>query len=121
MMGSDRMKFVRARRTVGVAIVVLLALTVAACSNSRAATTNSTNPPTSANDAALLGPVADATGTPVRVGLITDGGACSWMRGRRRSTGRAGDGCLAQSAHERACWPPDDARRLRRQPGSGHS
>jgi branched-chain amino acid transport system substrate-binding protein len=77
MMESDRMRFVRARRTVGVAVVALLALTVAACSNSRAATTNSTNPPTSANDAALLGPVADATGTPVRVGLITDGGACS--------------------------------------------
>ena len=121
MLEPDRMRFVRVHRTVGVTVVALLALTVAACGNSGANSPNSTNPSTNANDAALLGPVARATGTPVKVGLITDGGTQQRVRGRGRSTGRGGDSCLAQSAHERACWPPDDARRLRRQPGSGHS
>ena len=77
MMESDRMRFVRARRTIGVAVLAVLALTVAACSNSSTDSPNSTNPSTHANDAALLGPVARAIGTPVKVGLITDGGSCS--------------------------------------------
>jgi branched-chain amino acid transport system substrate-binding protein len=64
-----------------------LALVAAACSSGGSSTGgNSTASSTTVapvSTAALLGPSAPATGTPVKVGLITDGGTCDQCSGAR--------------------------------------
>jgi branched-chain amino acid transport system substrate-binding protein len=56
-----------------------LMLTAAACGSSTTASGSQTTASTSTAvaNAALLGPANRAAGTPVKVGLITDGGACN--------------------------------------------
>jgi branched-chain amino acid transport system substrate-binding protein len=78
---SDRRDSGRARRALPVvALTAMLAWGTVACAGSSATAGPSAPPttkPSAATTADLLGPVARATGTPVKVGLITDGSACT--------------------------------------------
>jgi branched-chain amino acid transport system substrate-binding protein len=73
------------RHTAGAALVVVLVLLAAACgsssksgspSNATSTTAAGGSTPTTWTTASLLGAEQRATGTPVKVGLITNGGAC---------------------------------------------
>ena len=71
------------RRAIGVGLLAALLAGVAACGSSSksssgtgSSSTTSGGPPTTASTTSLLGPEAPATGTPVKIGLITNGGQC---------------------------------------------
>jgi branched-chain amino acid transport system substrate-binding protein len=70
-------------RTIGTGLLAVLVVAVAACGSSSkhgsgsTPTTASAGPATTASTASLLGPAAPATGTPVKIGLITNGGQCN--------------------------------------------
>ena len=79
MIGSGSCRLIPARGVAIAGALVTLVLGAAACGSSNTATgsqgTSSTSTPTT--NTALLGPANRAAGTPVRVGLITNGGNCS--------------------------------------------
>jgi branched-chain amino acid transport system substrate-binding protein len=87
MRGSRSTRLARARRATLIAAVATLALGAGACASSgKTASANTSAPSTTVSTlstAALLGPNKPATGTPVKVGLITDGGNCSQCSGAR--------------------------------------
>ena len=74
------------RRTASAGLLALLLVVAAACGSSSkssggssdtTAANNSGTSPTTVSTASLLGAEQKATGTPVKVGLITNGGACN--------------------------------------------
>ena len=77
MIQSVWLRSMPARLTACAGLTVMMALTASACSSSSNASSNTTTTASASQSAALLGPVARAMGTPVKVGLITDGGTCS--------------------------------------------
>jgi branched-chain amino acid transport system substrate-binding protein len=91
MRGSRSTRLARARRATLIAAAALLALGAAACSSSsgKSAGANTSAPSptvTTLSTATLLGPNKPATGTPVKVGLITDGSTCGQCSGTRYET-----------------------------------
>jgi branched-chain amino acid transport system substrate-binding protein len=90
MRGSRPTRLARARRSTRIAVAATLALAAAACGSSGKSTgtgtASSTTTATTVPTAVLLGPSAPATGTPVKVGLITDGSTCGQCSGTRYET-----------------------------------
>ena len=101
---------------VGVAALVLFASACGSSSKSPAAPQGGTSTTARAATAAVsLGTLHRATGTPVKIGLLTTGSSCSGCTANFESPARAGRCRLAQRLQQRACRAPHDARRLRRQ------
>jgi branched-chain amino acid transport system substrate-binding protein len=72
------------RRVVGIVLASLLVVGAAACgsSSSGKASSSTTKGQGSTNAASLLGPERKATGTPVKIGLLTTGGDCTGCGGK---------------------------------------